>query len=199
MHAHTQAHMHTCMHASTHASTHAHMHACKYAHMHARMHTHTSAHTCTHVQVEVLKTCQAYVLRWIQTHRDTESVYTHAYVRICTTQRHTRAHCSEDTAQSWASSPRHLSVGLGVVPSLGVVWGSPGMGFCEAWNFHAEAIMVSCRGNGKTKGNIITRHCSTMDKLQKQQAQLVLYGRSYQYTCTYTCIYHCQKLAMWPP
>ena len=77
------------------------------------------------------------------THRDTQSAHTHA-----TPHSDTRAHWSEDTAQSWASSPRHLSVGLGVVPSLGVVWGSPGMGFCKAWNFHAEAIMVSYRVNG---------------------------------------------------
>ena len=42
-------------------------------------------------------------------------------------------------------------MGLGVVHTLGVVWGSPGTGFCKAWNFHAEAITASCRANGKVK------------------------------------------------
>ena len=57
------------------------------------------------------------ILRWVQAHSDTVSAYTHVY----TTQWYTRVHCSNGTAQSWVSSPRHLSVGLGIVPILGVV------------------------------------------------------------------------------
>ena len=80
------------------------------------LHLHTGVNVCRQTYS---KTCMftPSLLRWVQAHSDTVSAYTHVY----TTQWHTRVHCSNGTAQSWVSSPRHLSVGLGVVPILGVV------------------------------------------------------------------------------